>query len=274
MQGDHWKHRCCQMMGMTIVATSLQWGTAHGQACRPSNEDVDIAIRMCTLGERTDAKVEGGLNLLKRRLLSGEGSLSYSEIPSVIGSGPVTDTAKIQLFERMQSCVVAQLCGPPLPRPLQPTPSTTDAMPRSEQQHASSPAGSDRGPRDPKYVNMADRATRPGAEVALEKCTKKGDIIRCNLALTRRGPGMAAFQAGAARTVLWDDFKIPHPQVNAYFLNGRGERQQSVQLGPDDWIWLELEYSGAKSDITQARLQCDVGSGWEWSLHGPVETAQ
>jgi hypothetical protein len=56
-------------------------------------------------------QVEGGLNVLKRRIVTGEGKFSESEIPSVIGTGVQTDEAKIQIFEMIQKCVVARAYG-------------------------------------------------------------------------------------------------------------------------------------------------------------------
>jgi hypothetical protein len=84
-------------------------GAAYGQQTRPTDEDVDRAIRVCTVGQKFDAKVEGGLSVLKRRMVSGEGSISQSEIPSVIGTEVKSDQAKIQLFEMIQKCVVARV---------------------------------------------------------------------------------------------------------------------------------------------------------------------
>jgi hypothetical protein len=97
-----------------VLAAVVSWaaaGTAQSQQAKPTDEDVDRAIRVCSLGTKTDAKVEGGLNLLKRRILSGEGSFSYAEIPSVIGSGMQTEEGKIQVFDRIQKCVVTRVYG-------------------------------------------------------------------------------------------------------------------------------------------------------------------
>jgi hypothetical protein len=96
---------------LVLVAGSVSTATVHSQQVKPTDEDVDRAIRACSLGTRTDARVEGGLNLLKQRILSGEGSFSQLEIPSVIGSEVRADSAKIDLFDRIQRCVVARAYG-------------------------------------------------------------------------------------------------------------------------------------------------------------------
>lgn len=82
---------------------------AYGAPAKVTDEEIDQAIRICSVGTKYDGKVEGGLNFLKRRLLSGEGEISYSEIPSIIGSQVSSDEAKIQLFDRIQKCVIARV---------------------------------------------------------------------------------------------------------------------------------------------------------------------
>jgi len=85
----------------------------------PTDEDVERAIRACSAGTKADAALEGGLNLLKKRIVTGEGKFSQSEIPSVIGSGVQSDAAKITVFEQIQKCVVERVYGaspPPSPK--------------------------------------------------------------------------------------------------------------------------------------------------------------
>jgi hypothetical protein len=95
-----------------LVAGWLGIGIAYGQQPSPTNEDVDRAIRVCSLGSKIDTQIEGGISLLKNRILSGGGEYSHSEIPSVIGGGVQTDTAKIDIFDRMQKCVVDHVYPP------------------------------------------------------------------------------------------------------------------------------------------------------------------
>jgi hypothetical protein len=98
-------------LGPVLVAGWLGIGPVHGQQTKPTDDDVDRAIRACSLGTTTDAGVEGGLDLLKHRILSGEGKVSEGEIPSVIGSGVQSDAAKVDIFDRIQKCVVARVYG-------------------------------------------------------------------------------------------------------------------------------------------------------------------
>jgi hypothetical protein len=106
--------RWCLLWQGVLAALLAGWlgvGPARTQQAKPTDEDVDRAIRVCSLGTKTDAQVEGGLNLLKKRILSGEGRFSQSEIPAVIGSGVQTDAAKIDVFDRIQKCVVERVYG-------------------------------------------------------------------------------------------------------------------------------------------------------------------
>ena len=91
---------------LAILCGCVINGNAFSQGNGPSDDDVDRALRVCSLGTKYDAKVEGGLELLKRRLVSGNGSYSESEIPSVIGSGVESDKSKLDVFEKIQKCVV------------------------------------------------------------------------------------------------------------------------------------------------------------------------
>jgi hypothetical protein len=95
---------CSVLAGISLAATIVS--SAHAKT---TDEEIDQAIRICSIGTKYDGRVEGGLNLLKRRILSGEGEISYSEIPSVIGKEVSSDEAKIQLFDRIQKCVIARV---------------------------------------------------------------------------------------------------------------------------------------------------------------------
>jgi len=96
---------------LAIVASWLGISVGNGQQTKPTDEDIDRAIHACSLGKQTDTQIEGGLSLLKHRILTGEGKFSQSEIPSVIGSAVQTDDAKITLFDRMQKCVIQHMYG-------------------------------------------------------------------------------------------------------------------------------------------------------------------
>lgn len=109
---------------LLLIAAWLGIYPARSEQTKPTDEEVERAIRVCSVGTKTDAAVEGGLNVLKRRILTGEGEFSYSEIPSVIGRGVQTDAAKINLFERIQKCVVERVYGTAPPEGRKAVPAT------------------------------------------------------------------------------------------------------------------------------------------------------
>lgn len=94
---------------LMLVAGCFGVVTAYGQQTMPTDADIDRAIHACSIGTKTDAEIESGLTLLKKRILSSEGKITYSEIPSVIGGSVQTDEAKVRLFEKIQECVVQKV---------------------------------------------------------------------------------------------------------------------------------------------------------------------
>ena len=73
--------------------------------------------------------------------------------------------------------------------------------------------------------------------------TKKRDILVCNFAFTRIVGGPSTFKIdGTWHSVLVDNFRINHPFLRAYFVNGRGQQIDSVLLGDGDWVWVTEEY--------------------------------
>ena len=97
---------CAALIAVSLLTGS---GASYGQQPKPTDDDIDRAIRVCSLGTKTDADVKGGLDVLKKRILTGEGSFSYSEIPSVIGAPVGTDDAKLKIFDKIQNCVVSKV---------------------------------------------------------------------------------------------------------------------------------------------------------------------
>lgn len=104
MQRTCWTRRFVQGVALELVAAWLGISTAYCQ--KIDSTEVDVAIQVCSLGKKYDVKFTAGVDLLKRRILSGEGELSESEIPSVIGSELQNDAAKIEIFKQIQTCVL------------------------------------------------------------------------------------------------------------------------------------------------------------------------
>jgi hypothetical protein len=65
---------------------------------------------------KSDREIQMGISILRRQILSGKGGYSHSEIPSIIGSEVHTDTAKIDLFDRIRKCVVEKVYPSPVPK--------------------------------------------------------------------------------------------------------------------------------------------------------------
>ncbi|CAN2533605.1 hypothetical+protein [Methylocapsa aurea] len=101
------------------------------QAGGPTDRDIDVAIQVCSVGKRIDASVEIGLEALKRRLVSGKGAISVSEIPSIIGESVQSDGAKKELFLEIQRCVERHVYDRPPPIDGQPPRSDRIDRPRS-----------------------------------------------------------------------------------------------------------------------------------------------
>ena len=99
-----------------LIAGWLGISTAYAGQAKPTENNVNIAIYSCSLGQTTNSGFDVGLNSLKKRILSGGIQFSRSEIPSVIGTGVQADEAKIVLFDHIQKCVIEHVYGTQSPR--------------------------------------------------------------------------------------------------------------------------------------------------------------
>jgi len=150
------------------------------------------------------------------------------------------------------------------------------AQPAGPNQPAAPPA--DEPPPKPTDVTIAESARYGGHgenSIGLYKCVVRGELIRCNLLFTRYDAGSTDYAYDPKRapwnSKLVDNFSIEHPQVNGYFVNGRGQRTQTINLGQNGYAWFTQEFSGGAPDITDARI---ILLGMNITLRGPVETAQ
>src|SRR5258708_29752273 len=89
----------------SILALGVSFGLPQSPQAKPADAEIDRAIQDCSSGTATDDSIAGGLNLLRQRILAGEGGLAYSEIPAAIGVGLKADTTKIPIFDKIQQCV-------------------------------------------------------------------------------------------------------------------------------------------------------------------------
>jgi hypothetical protein len=105
----------------------------------------------------------------------------------------------------------------------------------------------------------------------LYKCQHEREMIVCLYKLTRLRDGSGDYKYDSSdylfTSKLIDNFNIEHKQLRGYFLNGRGQRQQTANLAKDDSIWVVQEFDGASPDIKTARI---VITGRSVQLRGPV----
>jgi len=70
------------------------------------------------------------------------------------------------------------------------------------------------------------------------------------------------------RSKLVDNFNIEHKQLRGYFLNGRGQRQQTANLAKDDDVWVVQEFEGGSQGIKTVRIVITVAG---IQLRGPMQ---
>lgn len=92
--------------------------------------------------------------------------------------------------------------------------------------------------------------------ISVVGCVKKEDHFVCNYFQKNPINSTADFKYGGASwtTKLVDNFRIDHPLVRGYFVNGLGQRTEVATLGKDDWIWAVQEFAGPTKEITSGRV--------------------
>jgi len=92
-------------------------------------------------------------------------------------------------------------------------------------------------------------------EIGVIGCAKKEDHFVCNFFLRDMAKTIDFNYPGSFwSTKLVDNFRIDHPLLRGYFLNGLGQRIVTVTLGKDDWIWVVQEFAGPIKEITTVRV--------------------
>lgn len=73
---------------------------------------------------------------------------------------------------------------------------------------------------------------------------------------TRKGP----YDYSIKNMTTWlqprliDEFGVEHDRAQFYFLNGRGQKQSSLNIDAEDRAWFAVEFADGASDITNARI--------------------
>jgi hypothetical protein len=223
-----------------LIAGGLVLGSAaYSQGVKPSAEDVDRAIHACSAGTKTDAAIEGGLNVLKQRIGTGEGKFSYSEIASVIGGPVQADSSKLELFDRIQKCVIDHVYGS-VPKIFDRSPASLPSIERAQ------------GASAPVHISMA----AVWWDVSLYRCANNPEkTIICYFIFKKLYAGVSDYKANiVGKPRLVDNFQMNHEMTRAYFINGRNQEQDVIPLGKDESAWLALEFKGGETNITRLQI--------------------
>src|ERR1700730_8460212 len=95
----------------------------------------------------------------------------------------------------------------------------------------------------PGSASLTDSANVPEGAFGLYKCENKGDVILCLCVLTKTSSGSKDLNVGnLAGPRLIDDLHDEHRLLRAYFINGRGQHQPTINVTKDDSVWFGLEF--------------------------------
>jgi hypothetical protein len=118
-------------------------------------------------------------------------------------------------------------------------------------------------PSDPEHATISEsRKIGWGGQhsAGLHKCFVRGDTIDCLFVITNLESGNARdYNAGAAigSPRLIDNFHIEHKISRSFYLNGRGQQQEQMNLGQNEAAWFVVQFEGGSNDITSARIITD-----------------
>jgi hypothetical protein len=248
-----------RLMGCTIAIMGALPPRANAT---PTEADVDVAIKACTVMTRTDANIEGGLLTLKRRILSGEGKIGYSEIPSVIGAPVTTEESKIRLFERIQDCVIKNTYG--------------SVTPFGMKQGALGPGSPTAAYlRNPPLAPMqattksGDGSIIGGHEIGLYGCSINGNTIDCYLTETPLSYSRSynINSLFGQETRLTDDLHITHGIIRSAWIDGIGNQHRDMDIGKNEPAWFVLEFNNANPDANDVRITFRAFTGGEIKGH-------
>ncbi len=91
--------------------------------------------------------------------------------------------------------------------------------------------------------------------IGLFACAKGSQNITCYFTVTRKTGGSIDIPAnyfGVKQLV--DNFQQVHSPVEAYLIDGRGQKRPSINLGNNESCWLVIDFSESRPDIRHARI--------------------
>lgn len=113
-------------------------------------------------------------------------------------------------------------------------------------------------PPDPTSVSMASEGESENlGTIGLSRCTIEAEVLSCSFAATKTVQGRAQYFLNTewkAKVKLYDNLRVEHPAMRAYFVNGHCQKSDSVSLAQGDWIWFTVEFGQATDDITNASV--------------------
>jgi hypothetical protein len=97
-------------------------------------------------------------------------------------------------------------------------------------------------------------------------------LIVCYFVFTRTDNGQRDYDVEELtewQLRLIDNFRVEHPLSELYLLNGRGQRQESVNLDTGDSAWFVAEFAEGAADINNARVVF-IGLSGDPQVRAPV----
>jgi len=118
-------------------------------------------------------------------------------------------------------------------------------------------------PPDPQHATISEsRKIDWGGQhsAGLHKCFVRADTIDCLFIITNLEGGNArdyntGDAIGAPRLI--DNFHTEHKVSRSFYLNGRGQHQEQMNLGQNETAWFVVQFEGGSNDITSARIITD-----------------
>jgi hypothetical protein len=128
-------------------------------------------------------------------------------------------------------------------------------------------------------TSLAPQDTIPFGQgkFTLYRCIVNGDKIVCQSSYLKTADGSIDIVYDP-KTYPWnskfvDEFKVDHPQVNGYFINGLGVPVSKVNLGKDEQICIQQEFdSGGETPEQMQKIKSFrvVGLNGTYTLRGDV----